>query len=389
MVADDGVPLALAVDGHDRPGIAVRIHPDAGIAFLAHDLDPILSIRDQARGWLLGLGGTLVLLGIGFAVRTAARLAAPLRALIGAVDRIGGGDLGARVEVSMGDEIGRLGTSFNSMAQTMQKLVADVTEKAAHAEAANRAKDGFLTSMSHELRTPLCGIQSTAELLQQFGDEATPAERAEFLDTILREAERLGRRIADSLEFASLSSGKTKWTIGRVDLVKACEQACRRLDGLQELKAVAFTITGAPDAVLQGDREHITQAICHLAQNAWSWSPADGTVELVVVGVPGGFVVEVQDRGPGIPAHERDRIFQYFTQGGDVLQDKPQGIGIGLKITGEIAAAHGGCLEYGDRPGGGAVFRLLLRLEGRPIDQQATPEAVVATPVAAPAPAPA
>ncbi len=383
-VGDDGVPLELVVDGRERSGLAVRIHPDGGLAFLSHDLGSIFEIRDQARHWLLVLGGVLVLLGIGFAVRTAARLAAPLRALIGAVDRIGGGDLGARVEVTMGDEIGRLGTSFNAMAQTMQKLVADVTEKAAHAEAANRAKDGFLTSMSHELRTPLTGIQSTAELLQQFGDEATPEERAEFLGTILREAERLGRRITDSLEFASLSGGKAKWTLGRVDLQKVCEQACRRLDSLQEMKPVVFAITCAPEAVLQGDREHITQAVCHLAQNAWSWSPAGETVDIEVRSVTGGFVVEVQDRGPGIPAHEQKRIFDYFTQGGDVLQDKPQGIGIGLKITSEIAEAHGGCVEYSDRPGGGAVFRLLLRLEGRPVDRQTNPEHAVAVAAAAP-----
>lgn len=61
-----------------------------------------------------------------------------------------------------------------------------------------------------------------------------------------------------------------------------------------------------------------------------------------------------------------------------MLQDKPQGIGIGLKITSEIAEAHGGCVEYGDRPGGGAVFRLLLRLEGRPVDRQARLEVAVA-----------
>lgn len=374
-LSDLGANVTLAIDGRPRSGLAVRIHPDAGIVFLSHDLGAILAIRDEARQWLLGIGALLVLLGIGFAVQTARRLAGPLRALTAASDRIGSGDLSARVEVTMHDEIGRLGHSFNAMAQTMQTLVADVTDKAARAEAANRAKDGFLTSMSHELRTPLTGIQSTAELLQQFGEESSPEERAEFLTTIVREAERLGQRISDALEFASFSGNKAKWTLGRVDLLRVCEQACRRIDGLQELKAVAFAIVCEEGAILQGDREHITQALCHLAQNAWTWSPPTEAVEIQVRRLDAGFVIEVSDRGPGIPAHEREKIFDYFTQGGDVLVDKPQGIGIGLKIANEVATAHGGCVDYSERAGGGSVFRMLLRCEDRPIDRMAVPEA--------------
>ncbi|MEO6596017.1 MAG: ATP-binding protein, partial [Planctomycetota bacterium] len=163
-----------------------------------------------------------------------------------------------------------------------------------------------------------------------------PAERAEFLTTILRESERLGQRISDALECASLSGGKTQWTVGRVDLLRASEQACSRLDGLLQLKLVHFQVV-SEDAVLSGDRERITQAIYQLLHNAWTWSPAGGTVEVTVLAVPGGFVVEVQDRGPGIPAHEQERIFDYFTQGGSVLVDKPAGIGIGLKIAAEVA----------------------------------------------------
>ncbi|HEX5052667.1 MAG TPA: HAMP domain-containing sensor histidine kinase [Planctomycetota bacterium] len=368
-LAARGTAVELTVDGRPQPGLAMQLHPDGGVAYLSHDLRPILALRDEARGWLLAVGGCLVLLGVAFAMRTAARLSRPLRALIAASDRMGTGDLATRVDAAaMDDELGRLAVSFNSMAQTMQTLVAEVTDKAARADAANRAKDGFLTSMSHELRTPLTGIQSTAELLQQFGETASAAERTEFLTTILRESERLGQRINDALEFANLAGGRTQWTVGRVDLHSACEQACRRLDSLRALKRVHFAVD-SDNAVLTGDRERITQAIYQLLHNAWTWSPSGGTVDVATHAVPGGFVVEVRDRGPGIPAHDRERIFDYFTQGGDVLVDKPAGIGIGLKIAAEVAAAHGGGVEYVERPGGGAVFRLLLRLEGRPVDR--------------------
>jgi len=71
-------------------------------------------------------------------------------------------------------------------------------------------------------------------------------------------------------------------------------------------------------------------------------------------------------------------VFELFTQGGDVLVDKPAGIGIGLKIAAEIAAVHGGCIEYSDRQGGGACFHLLVRTTDRPIDTLAAPEPATA-----------
>jgi len=368
----DGMPLELVVDGSARPGLALPLHPDGGVVYLSHDLRAIEHLRSTARGWLLGIGALLAAAGIVFAGRTATRLSKPLLALTAASDRMGRGELSVRVDpTAMDDELQRLGSSFNAMAQTVQALVADVTDKAARAEAANRAKDGFLTSISHELRTPLTGIQSTAELLQQFGDDASPEERAEFLATILRESERLGRRIGDALEFANLAGGKAKWTVGSIDLQRLCEEACRRLDSLQRMKPVVFHIANESHEPLRGDREHLTQAVHQLLSNAWTWSPEGATVDVTVRDVPGGHVVEVADRGPGIPAHERQRIFDRFSQGGDVLVDKPAGIGIGLKIAMEVAVAHGGSVEYDDRPGGGACFRMLVRHEDRPIDRLA------------------
>jgi len=375
----EGRPLELRVDGEPRLGVAMRLHDDGGVAFLSHDLSHIEALRDEARLWLLGSGALLALTGLVFALHMASRLARPLQALTSASDRMGRGDLGVRVDDrGMDRELGALARSFNSMAATMQTLVRDVTDKAARAEAANRAKDGFLTSVSHELRTPLTGIQSTAELLQQFGDGASPEERAEFLGTILREAERLGRRIGDALEFANLAGGKARWTLGRVELRRVCEEACRRLNGLQGLKTVAFRILGDEAAAFAGDREHLTQAVHHLVHNAWQWSPADGEVEITVRRIHSGFVVDVADRGPGLRQEDRERVFELFTQGGDVLVDKPAGIGIGLKIAAEIAAVHGGAIEYSDRAGGGACFHLLVRSEDRPIDTLAQPEPAAA-----------
>lgn len=365
-----GVTVTFHADGIDYGGLALRLHPDNGIAYMSYDLDAVETVREQARMWLFAAGILLILGGVAFAARTASRLSQPLHALTKASDRLRNGDLTARVDAApMDQEFGGVARSFNAMADTTQQLVADVRDKATRAEAANRAKDAFLTSISHELRTPLTGIQSTAELLQQYGDETSVEERSEFLATILREADRLGQRIGDALDYAALAGDGAKWTMGRVDLQQVCEQACRRLTSLQDLKAVHVQIECCPDAVLQGDREHITQAVYHLVQNAWTWSPPNGVVDVIVAAVAGGFTVEVADKGPGITPDERARIFETFSQGGDVLVDKPAGIGIGLKIAAEVAHMHGGSIEYSDRTNGGARFHLLLRTQDRAIDR--------------------
>lgn len=365
-----GQEIEIHCDDQAQRGLAVRLHPDGGIAFLPHDLGALANLQTELRNLLLVAGSLIAALGLYFATRIAQRLSQPLEQLIAATDRMRSGDLGTRVPPDgLGEEFGRLAQSFNGMAETVQRLVDDVRDKASRAEAANRAKDGFLASVSHELRTPLTGIQSTAQLLEMYGDEASPAERAEFLQTILTEAERLGQRISDSLEFASLVGDSTAWTIGRVDLEKACQEACERITALATLKPIPITVDCVPGAVLTGDRERITQAIHHLLHNAWKWSPEGGTIELRVAAAEDHFDIAVADRGPGIPPAERERIFEMFGQGGDVLVDKPQGIGLGLPIVAEIAIAHGGRLSYEDRPGGGAQFHLTLELSGRPIDR--------------------
>lgn len=368
----EGRPMSVDVSGSTAFGIVAPLRGDCGIVFLGQELGGLFALRDRMRALLLLIGGATIAFGLLFATRTALRMSKPLRRLTTAAERLREGDLGARVgELDSDRELSRLGRSFDSMAAAMQELIADGQEKAARAEAANRAKDGFLTSMSHELRTPLTGIQSTAELLQQFGEEASAEERHEFLDTILRESTRLAERITDTLEYAALAGDQAGWTLGPVDLQQAAEEACRRTAVLQQLKNVEVSIFCERTCRLQGDRERIVQAIEHLLRNAWQWSPDGGQVELTVRVGESSYSIEVADRGPGLRADERQRVFERFAQGGDVLVDKPDGLGIGLKITAEVARMHGGGVEYRDRDGGGAAFFLLLRTTGRPIDERA------------------
>ncbi|MFK7741987.1 MAG: ATP-binding protein [Planctomycetota bacterium] len=367
-----GIATEICIGETAHGGLSIPLLNGSVHAFLANDLGPLTALRDRMYGMLLGIGIALLLAGILFATRTATRLSRPLQELAGTAEQLGKGNLAARVGTLRADrELIQLGSSFDAMADTLQQLVRDVQDKAERAEAANRAKDGFLTSISHEMRTPLTGIQSTAELLEQFGDEASSEERAEFLSTILTESKRLGQRISDALDYAALAGDSAEWTLAAVDVVAACRTASERLRSLQQLKPIAFEITATDAARIQGDRTRIVQAIEHLLRNAWQWSPEGGSVSVVVKSMDTAVHIEVLDRGPGLPADEQARVFETFTQGGDVLVDKPDGIGIGLQIVDEVASMHGGSISYREREGGGACFCLSLGLRERPIDEMA------------------
>ncbi|MCK5941490.1 MAG: HAMP domain-containing protein, partial [Planctomycetes bacterium] len=139
----------------DHSGIALALTPGRGAVFLAHDLDAVYALRARMRWLLFLIGGGLTLGGLFAAARTATKLSRPMQTLTAVADRLRDGDLAARVgELRADRELVGLGRSFDAMASTLQDLVADVRAQAERAEAANRAKDGFLTSMSHELRTP-------------------------------------------------------------------------------------------------------------------------------------------------------------------------------------------------------------------------------------------
>lgn len=367
-----GTPMSVVVAEQEHTGIALPLDEHHGIVFLAHDFSAVIALRDNMRSLLCLIGGVLIAAGLVLSKRAATRLSRPLRQLTAAADELRAGKLDTRVgDLGADRELQTLAQSFDAMSETMQSLVVDVRDKAARAEAANRAKDGFLTSMSHELRTPLTGIQSVAELLKEYGDEASAEERADFLGTILGESERLARRITDSLEYAAMAGDTAQWTLGKVDLAEACREAWRRVEGLSDIKSVNMQLSGRDDARLRGDRERIVQALEHLLHNAWKWSPADGQIDVRIEAEANDFHIAIMDCGPGLSVDQHAHVFGRFNQGGDVLVDKPDGIGLGLQIALEVAQMHGGTIDYCDREdgaAGGACFRMQLATSDRPID---------------------
>jgi len=221
-------------------------------------------------------------------------------------------------------------------------------------------RNTLLSSVSHDLRTPLAAITGAASTLLQKDVAFETSERQELLMTIYEEAEHLNHIIRNVLDMTRLEAGaitvKKEWQTFE-EIVGA---VLNRL--AERLKERPLKTTLPEDLPLVSfDPLLIEQVLMNLLDNAIKYTPQGTPIELSASVKDGEIVVEVKDRGPGIPANEEEKIFDKFVRGSAT----GGGIGLGLTICRAIIAAHGGRIWAENRPGGGSIFRFTLPL-GQP-----------------------
>jgi PAS domain S-box-containing protein len=240
-------------------------------------------------------------------------------------------------------------------------------------ERASTLKDDFLSHVSHELRTPLTSIRTYAEILLNYPDEEL-AEKREFLGIINEECRRLTGLLNDVLDLSKIEAGEMVWRIAP----HAVEEFIRPAVEVSAPLAIRAGVTVTPaiaaelPAVL-ADKDRLEQVMINLLANAIKHSPAGGTICVSAsLHVPGGaegaratraehsaiadaLVVRVVDEGSGIPAEEREHVFDKYFQTGPASRQKG-GSGLGLAICREIVDAVGGEIWVESPPGGGTAF---------------------------------
>lgn len=234
-----------------------------------------------------------------------------------------------------------------------------LAEEAQIAEVRAREEElrgSLLSSVSHDLRTPLASITGAASAMMDSGDAIAPETRRDLLQTIYEEAERLGRLVGNLLDMTRLEAGsvalRTDWVALEDPIGSALSRLERRLAGRE------VQVTLPPDLpLLPLDEVLFEQLILNLLENACKHTPAGSPVRVVARVQASRVLVEVADRGPGLPAGEEETIFEKFVRGS---KTHTQGFGLGLAICRAIAAAHGGEITAENRAGGGAVFRISL-----------------------------
>lgn len=221
-------------------------------------------------------------------------------------------------------------------------------------------RSSLLSAVSHDLRTPLAAITGAASALREEAPGAAGPERQELLDTILEEAERLERLVANLLDMTRLEAGRIELRREWVPLEEIVGAALGRLEPRLAGREVRIDLP-ADLPLVAADPLLLEQLVLNLVENAIKYTPASGPIEIAAMVRDGWLELSVADRGPGLPRGEESRVFEKFFRG----RHPPgvPGVGLGLSICRGIAEAHGGTLRAEAREGGGARFRLELPLD--------------------------
>ncbi len=231
------------------------------------------------------------------------------------------------------------------------------------AEAASRAKSGFLAAMSHELRTPLNAVIGFAEILHQqsLGPIGTP-DYVDYAGHILTSGQHLLALINDVLDFARIESGSLTLTIRPIDLV-ALLRGCLDMIALSAATSgVTLTrdITEQP-VIIRADAQRLRQVMLNVAGNAVKFTPRGGSVAVTMrPDMRGGAIITVADSGVGISEANLQHVFEPFWQADSGLDRLKEGAGIGLPLARQLIALHGGRLELESRLGEGTKVTILL-----------------------------
>lgn len=239
-------------------------------------------------------------------------------------------------------------------------------------------KTDFVGNVSHELKTPLTSIRMFADMLAE-GRVTEPERQSKYLRIISAESARLTRLINNVLDFARLERKATSGEHivetaerGPCDLVEVVQEVidtCR--PHLETVGAALVLEIDAPTLPLSGDRDGLAQIILNLVSNAEKYGGGEILVRVQREENTQGPLgcVDVLDRGPGVPARQREAIFKPFRRLHDSLASGVSGSGLGLTLARRMAQAHGGNVTYSDRAGGGSCFTLAVPLTSTKSDE--------------------
>jgi len=264
------------------------------------------------------------------------------------------------------EEIQAQGEEIQSRNEELQAQSEELQAQNEQLLEADRTKDEFLSVASHELKSPITSIKGYSQLLlRRTEDVPGMKEYRGALAAIDRQATALVTRIDRLLDVSRAKMGRLQMRPEPVDLAELVRQVVEQARMRTSTHRVVLNVT---DADLRGhwDRLYIEQAIGNLVDNAIRYSPGGGEVQVTLAVVDGQAQVSVADRGIGIPAEVLPKIFQSYFRHETAKHVTGDGMGIGLYITKEIVAAHGGQVWVESEVDRGSTFHLSLPLAAEP-----------------------
>jgi signal transduction histidine kinase len=263
-------------------------------------------------------------------------------------------------------------------------IVLETTDVVLARQRAQREKDEMLSTASHELKTPLTSLGLAAQMIDRMVEGGTIDQQrlTRHLTTIRSQVARLSRLMSTLLDVSRIETGRSALHWESVDLALLAQIAvARERDTLPDNSPHRIVLrSDASSVVAQGDEARLEQVVVNLISNAVKYSPAGGAIDVTVGRDQDHAVLEVADRGIGVPVAERDRLFAPFSRTPSAIDAGIEGTGLGLYISRKIVEAHGGSIDHRETLGGGTTFRVSLPLERRNVSETASdvsPEAGV------------
>ena len=328
-------------DGRQIYATAVR---DGSTLILAQDLGPTRDLLNNLAVVLTIVGGMGVALAAGAGTAVGRTGLAPVARLTRAVERVTRTDDLRPIPVTGDDEIARLTRSYNQMLESLGE--------------SRESQAQLVADAGHELKTPLTSLRTNIELIIAANRPGAPVvpetDRRELEEDVVAQFEELSQLVGDLVDLAREDSGQAVFE--PLDLEDVVNRALdrvrrRRLD-------VDFDVETTPWQVY-GDEAALERAVLNVCDNAAKWSPSGEVVSLRMTQQDEQTLeVSVADKGPGIPASERELVFERFYRSTE--SRAMPGSGLGLAIVRQVVIKHGGYITAEDNPGGGTIMSVTL-----------------------------
>lgn len=285
----------------------------------------------------------------------------PYRQLVDTVSQFRDGKLESRYPYENNHDIGELGATFNSMADSLAEHISEL-------QRTDDLRRELVASISHDLRTPLTSIRGFIDLVRRKDRSLAEEQRAAYLDTSLQGIDSLTRLIDDLFELSKLEAKQKAAVLEECFIDELVDDVVRSFQPQVASKEITLRAEfGVELPMIFADLTMIERVLFNLISNAIRYTPTGGEIRVTVHQLsPGSVTIRVIDTGTGIPKADLPRLFEQFYRVDESRASNSGGAGLGLAIVKSIVEQHGGKIEVTSEVGSGTTFSFTLPTHSAP-----------------------